>query len=107
MPGDSEVKLQAYYTFSELAKLMEISRRRVERLCRNEGLITDRVGNRHVIWVSDIEEHLPAMFRSLLTCQRARHTQRVTMGLLEEKAAAEYDEALEREFARNERFNPH
>ena len=106
MTDDKGLALQAYYTYSELAKAMSISRRRVERLCRNEGILTHRVGNRHVVWLSDIEEHLPAMFRSLMTCMRLRAMQTFLQTMGEGRAVATHAKGVKAEFERNERHNP-
>ena len=87
MPFQSHLKLKPFYTYAELAKLMDISGRRVERLCKTRGIKTERVGVRHVVMVADLETKMPMLWASMIACERARATSRYLDALTEAERA--------------------
>ena len=65
-------QLQGVYTMAELARLLAISRKRVRLLLNNAGIASHIVGSHRMVWVADVQEKLPAMWASLVACERMR-----------------------------------
>ena len=69
-------ELKPYYRLSELAELMDMSRGRALRLLTSVGIQRRRLGGLKVIFVSDIRDHMPVLWRSIVACEQARSVAR-------------------------------
>ncbi len=65
-------KVQPFYSLSELGYLTDTNRKRVLRMLRQSRIRTYRMGNRHLVFVSEIEKKLPDLWASVVACERVR-----------------------------------
>jgi hypothetical protein len=71
------LRLQAYYTLTELGLLTATGRKRVARLLHHAGIATRVFGGQRLVFVSDIEARLPELWASVVACERVRAISRV------------------------------
>jgi excisionase family DNA binding protein len=72
MANPRHMKLQAFYTLSELAQRTDTTPRRVRRLLQHAGIPSQRIGGQRLVFTSDLEAHLPQLWASMIACERAR-----------------------------------
>ena len=63
---------QACYSLTQLAKLMGTNRKKVRRLLWHAGISSHLLGKKRMVFVSDIETKLPALWASVASCERRR-----------------------------------
>ena len=65
-------QVKPYYTLTELGEVTESNRKRVKTTLRNAGIPMRRTGKYNLVFVIDIQERLPELWKSLVSCERVR-----------------------------------
>ena len=74
------MKLQAVYSVTELAAALAISYGRTRRILKHASIPVRPFGNQRLVLISDIENQMPALWASVLACERARAITRALEG---------------------------
>ncbi len=66
------LRLQAFYTFTELAQRTGTSAKRVRNVLDHARISPRRLGGQYLVFVSEIEGGLPELWLSIVACERLR-----------------------------------
>lgn len=70
MASQIPLKLQAFYSIGELARLTSMSKKRIRLMLTNVGITSHLEGGLRIVFISDIEARLPALWASIVACAR-------------------------------------
>ncbi len=64
------MRVQAFYTFTELAERTGTSSKRVRKLLHHARLEPRRRGGQYLVFVAELEAGLPELWMSIVACER-------------------------------------
>lgn len=61
--------MKVFYSIAELSKILKISRHRTKALVLGLGVPMQLVGNRYLVFYSDISLYAPVLIASIIECE--------------------------------------